>query len=122
MFARWQDWNNAIAWCDRSLKLDPENLTYRKTKAFCLSCSGRWEEAFAVFLSIMPEAQARYTIARVLEDQNHQEAARLQLQLALQADPSFADARTLLAEMDQPKPAGTPDGNAIQRAGYVPEQ
>ncbi|HEV3438220.1 MAG TPA: tetratricopeptide repeat protein [Gemmata sp.] len=123
MFARWQDWNNAVAWCDRALKLDPENLSFRKTKAFCQACSGRWEEAFAVFLTIMPESQARYTIARVLEGQNYPDAARQQLQLAVQADPNFADAREYLAEMDQPsRPIGAVDPGEIQRTGYVPEQ
>jgi tetratricopeptide (TPR) repeat protein len=122
MFTKWQDWNNAVAWCDKALKTDPENLTYRKTKAFCLACSGQWEDAFAVFLKIMPEAQARYNIARVLEDQNHPDAARQQLQIALQVDPNNSDARDLLAQMDQSSPSAVVDPNAIQRTGYVPDE
>jgi tetratricopeptide (TPR) repeat protein len=124
VFARWQDWNNAVVWCDKALKIDPENLTFRKTMGFCLACGGRWEEAFAVFLKVMPEAQARYTIARVMEDKNFVDASRQQLQLALQADPTFIDARTFLAEIDQSRqpPTNMPDPNGIQRAGYVPEQ
>ena len=50
---------------------------------------------------VMPEAQARYLMARVLEHQNQPEASRMQLQLALKADPNFADAREFLAELDQ---------------------
>ncbi len=124
-FARWKDWNTAAAWCDRALKVDPENITFRKTKAFCLARSGHWEDSFTVLLTIMPEAQARYTIARVLEHLNYGDASRQQLQLALKADPNFVDAREFLAELDQGTPPATGielDPNAIQRAGFVPEQ
>lgn len=123
VYARWQDWDNAVIWCDQALKLDPENITFRKTKGFLLACSGHWEDAYNLFRMIMPESQARYAIARVLEDQNYVDASRQQLQMALQLDPNFNDARLLLAEIDQPAQTNTPvDGSAIQRAGYVPEQ
>lgn len=124
VFARWKDWNNSVAWCDRALKLDSENLTFRKTKAFCLARGGHWEQSFDVLVTIMPEAQARYTIARVLEHMNFPDATRQQLQLALKADPNYVDAREFLAELDQgTHPAGIleTDPNAIQKAGYVPE-
>jgi tetratricopeptide (TPR) repeat protein len=124
-YARWKDWGNAVAWCERALKLDPENITFRKTMAFCMARGGRWEEAFTVLLTIMPEAQARYTIARVLEHQNFGDATRQQLQLALRADPNYADARDFLAELDQGPHSSVPvetDPNAIRPAGYVPEQ
>ena len=119
--ARWRDWDGAVAWCDFALKLDPENLTFRKTKGFCLARAGRWDDALAVLGQIMPEAQARYNLARVLEHQNQPEASKQQLLAALQADQNYAPAREFLAELDQPQPgpAGVPDPNAIQRAGYT---
>ena len=98
--ARWKDWAGAVAWCQFTLKIDPENLGVRKTMAFCLARSGKWEPAFQVMCEVMPEAQARYLMARVLEHQNQPDACRQQLQLALQADPKFADAREFLAELD----------------------
>jgi tetratricopeptide (TPR) repeat protein len=125
VFARWKDWGNSVAWCEKALKLDPENLTFRKTMAFCLARGGRWEDAFTVLLTLMPEAQARYNIARVLEHQNFPDATRQQLQLALKADPNHAEARDFLTELDQgtrPGGAAEVDPNAIQRAGYAPEQ
>jgi hypothetical protein len=70
----------------------------------------------------MPEAQARYNIARVMEDQNFRDASRIQLQLALQADPNLAEARDMMVELDHPTPpAGVADPNAVQKAGYVQE-
>ena len=58
------------------------------------------EEAFAMLCQIMPEAQARYDLARVLEHMNMGEASRVQLQLALKADPSHAASREFLTELD----------------------
>jgi hypothetical protein len=108
-----------VAWCEFALKLDPENLSFRKTMAFCLARGGKWDEGFNVMCQVMPEAQARYLMARVLEHQNQPAACRQQLQLAIQADPNFADAREFLAELDAaPTPSGVPNPNALQQAGY----
>src|SRR5262249_606409 len=63
-YGRWNDWNGAASWCEVALKLDPENRGYRKTLGFCQARSGRWDDAFASFRQIMPEAQARYNLAR----------------------------------------------------------
>jgi tetratricopeptide (TPR) repeat protein len=98
--ARWKDWAGAVSWCDYTLKLDPENRKVKSTKGFCLARLGKWEEAFAVMCQIMPEAQARYNLARALEHLNMADACRLQLHLALKADPGHAGAREFLAELD----------------------
>ena len=68
--------------------------------AFCLARAGKWEEGFHVMCQVMPEAQARYLMARVLEHQHQPEASRIQLQLAMKADPNYAPARDFLAEMN----------------------
>ena len=38
--AQWKDWTGAAAWCEFALKIDPENLSIRKTMAFCLARPG----------------------------------------------------------------------------------
>ena len=103
--ARWKDWPGAMSWCEAALKTDPENRTYLKTLGFCQARGGKWEEGFVTLCRIMPEAQARYNMARVMEHQNFADASRQQLQLAVQADPNYAPAREFLAELDQPSPA-----------------
>ena len=71
----------------------------------------------------MPEAQARYNIARVLEHQNHLDAARQQLQLALQKDPNLAEAQNSWRKWINPRfLPGPTDPNAIQRTGFNSEQ
>jgi tetratricopeptide (TPR) repeat protein len=119
--ARWKDWAGAVAWCDFALKIDPENLSFRKTMAFCLARDGKWEKGFEVMCQVLPEAQARYLMARVLEHQNHGDACRQQLVLALKADPNYADAKEFLAELDENKSgaSGAADPNTLKQAGYT---
>jgi hypothetical protein len=118
--ARWKDWTAAVSWCDAALQHDPENRTFRKTKGFTLAMAGRWEESFDTLCTIMPEAQARHNLAGLLDHLGHAEACRQQLQLALQADPTYDVSRDFLAELDGRAPAGgfpEPDPNSIRPAG-----
>ena len=111
----------AIAWCKFALKIDPENLAFRKTLAFSMARCGKWEEAFDVMCQVMPEAQARYNMARVLEHMKQSDACRQQLMLALKADPNYADARDFLAELNEPKSGDVPaskDPDALRQTGY----
>jgi tetratricopeptide (TPR) repeat protein len=39
-------WRDAINWCDKALKLDPENHIARISKGFACLSLGRWEDAF----------------------------------------------------------------------------
>jgi tetratricopeptide (TPR) repeat protein len=120
-YARWKDFPSAVTWCEHSLKLDPENRTTKKTMGFCLARAGRWDEAFAVLCQIMPEAQARHNLAGLLDHMGHTDASRIQLQLAMQADPTFAPARDFLTELNNPSPPTDPNAaNPVHAAGGVP--
>lgn len=106
--ARWGDWAAAVAGYEAALKLDPENRTYRKELGFCLARAGRVEEAVAALCQVMPEAQARYGVARALDDMQALDASREQLYLALRADPGYAPAREALADVGPPAAEAEP--------------
>jgi tetratricopeptide (TPR) repeat protein len=123
--AQWKDWAGAIAWCEFTLKIDPENLAVRKTMAFCMARAGQWEQGLDVMRQVLPEAQSRYLMARVLEHQGEFAASRTQLQLAMKADPNYVEARDFLAELDYLMNGTLPptaNPNAIQQAGFVEPQ
>lgn len=118
---RVQDWKGAATWCQQALKVDPENRSYRKTLGFSLTHAGKWEEGFTVLCDVMPEAQARYSMARALANLNQPEMSRQQLMLAIQVDPTFIPARELLAEMSTPteQPVAAPQVHEnVQTVGY----
>lgn len=98
--ARWKDHAGAIAWCEYGLRIDPENRTIKKTMGFCLALSGKWDDAFATLCQIMPEAQARHNLAGLLDHLGQLGASKVQLQLALKADPNFTPAAGFLSELE----------------------
>lgn len=111
--ARFEDWNGATAACQHAIGGDPENRRYKRTLGVCMAQAGNFEGGFDAMLSVMPEAEARYTMAKLLADSEKPDAARQQLQLAAKADPNFAPAKEWLAAFDAPaKP------NPIQTVGF----
>ncbi len=113
---RWKDWAGAVAWCEYALKLDPENRTVKKDLGFFLARAGKWEESLATLTQIMPEAQARHNLAGLLDHMGHAEASKVQLQLALKADPNYAPSVAWAAELAAPvAPDANP--NPVQTAG-----
>ena len=112
------DWAGAAKTCEYALALDPENRQYRKVYGFCLASGDRWEEAFAALMQrhMMPEADARYFLARVLFDKDRLQEGQQQLELALRADPNHAYARAVLDDMTNPNPTPA-DPNPVRTVG-----
>ena len=104
---RFEDWPNATTACERALAADPENRRYHRTLGVCLAHAGQYERSFDAMLKAAPEAEARFTLARVLADTNQPELAKQQMQLAVQADPSFEPAKEWLGQ-----------GGDVQQAGF----
>ena len=111
---RWKDWAGAVAWCEYALKIDPENRSVKKDMGFFLARAGKWDEAFTTLCQIMPEAQVRHNLAGLLDHMGLSEHSKLQLQLSLKADPTYAPAAGFLTELTQPN-----DPNQVQAAGGV---
>jgi tetratricopeptide (TPR) repeat protein len=98
--ARWKDMPGAVQWCEYALRLDPENRAVKKTMGFSQAMCGKWDDAFATLCQIMPEAQARHNLAGILDHFGQPDASKVQLQLALKADPNFAPAAGFLTELE----------------------
>jgi tetratricopeptide (TPR) repeat protein len=109
---RWKDWAGAVAWCEYALKIDPENRSVKKDMGFFQARAGKWDDAYTTLCQIMPEAQVRHNLAGLLDHLGHPEHSKLQLQLAVKADPNYAPAADFLAEIAQPR-----DPNPVQAAG-----
>jgi tetratricopeptide (TPR) repeat protein len=121
MLARGQDWTGATEACTIALRNDPENRSYQKTLGYCQARSNQWDAAFSTMLKIMPEADARYFLGRVLMDLDREPDARQQFEMALQIDRSHSASVEILAELDTPAgaiPHGVPESNPVQRTGF----
>jgi tetratricopeptide (TPR) repeat protein len=96
--ARCKEWPAAIASLTKAVQLDPGNKPLETRLGLTLARAGKYEDALNVLVKIMPEAEARYNIARMMRHNQQTDAANIQLQLALKADPECKAARELLDE------------------------
>lgn len=103
--ARFEDWPNGISACRNAIAGDPENRRYQKTLGILTARTGNFDEGFTTLASVMPEAEARVTMARVLADMEQLDMADQQVKLALKADPTYVPAHEWLSARKAPAPA-----------------
>lgn len=115
-YIQFADWPAAILACQQALEKDPENRGYKKTLAYCQAVSGEWDTAFGTMLDVLPEAEARYFLGRVLIDFQRYDAAMQQMELALKADERFQPAQLYYAKLKsgqlQSQASQTPAGQS----------
>ena len=112
--ARFEDWPGGVAACQKALGGDPENRRYQKTLGILIARTGDLEKGFDTMARVTPEAEARFTMAKLLQDMDRPELAQQQLQLAVKADPTYIPAQEWLASFGGPP--RTPD--AVQPVEY----
>jgi predicted Zn-dependent protease len=116
-YGKAQDWVSAAAACEAALALDPENRVYQKTLGMCFVRAGKYDDGYTVWLKVMPEAKARFFLARALEHTGQMELVKQQVKLALAADPGYEPAISFLAYLNGEHPA-PPPADAVQQAGH----
>jgi tetratricopeptide (TPR) repeat protein len=114
--ASFDEWAAALGAAEYALSLDPENRRYQKTYGKCLVWAGQPDRALEVLVKVLPEAEARFTVGKLLTQSGQSDLGRQQFDLALKADPSFEPAREALANPEKPAAAQQPD--AVQQTGY----
>ena len=112
---RAKNWNTAVEGLGKASELDPGNRQYSTTLGFALARAGRYEESYLALARHNGEPKAHFDLARMLRHLNQPELARQQVALALQKDPSMADARALAAELDAKSAAAKAD---VQTASH----
>ena len=117
VYGKAQDWVSAAAACEAALAIDPENRVYHKTLGMCLVRAGKYDEGYTVWLKVMPEAKARFFLARALEHTGQLELCKQQVKLALASDPTYEPAISFLAYLNGEHPA-PPPADAVQQAGF----
>jgi tetratricopeptide (TPR) repeat protein len=108
--ARAKDWPSAVGSLNRAVQIDPGNKPLETRLGLTLARAGRYEDALNILAKVMPEAEARYNVARMMRHNQENAAADVQLQLALKADPAFEAAREMM---------GGAATHGVQQASYL---
>jgi tetratricopeptide (TPR) repeat protein len=109
------NWPAAIECYQHCCKLDPDNRMYRINLGFTLARAGRYQEGYECLSRSMREAEARYNVAQMMTYNGEVDKARVELHLALQADPNFNAANDKLASLPN---AGAPGNSDVRTVGY----
>jgi tetratricopeptide (TPR) repeat protein len=98
--ARAKDFPAAVQSLTRAAQLDPANKNVQKLLGFTLARGGWYEESLNALVKAMPEAEARYNLARMMQHNGQGDAADVQLRLAAQMNPSLTPARAAVGGAD----------------------
>ena len=104
--AQAKDFDTAAECYHEASKLDPENRLYRIHLGLTLARAGRYDEGREWLTRCMREAEARYNLAKMMLHNQEPEKARLELRMALQADPTMTAARDQLMGLTASGAAG----------------
>ena len=107
------NWPAAVEDYRHACKLDPDNRQYRIHMGFTLARAGRYAEGYDYLSRSMKESEARYNLAQMMIYNGEMEKARVELRLALQADPNFHAASDKLASLQNPDAKAATDVRTV---------
>src|SRR5262245_61434781 len=113
--ARQKRFDESLSNLTKASQLDSSSAQYSKGVGLMLARLGRTDEAIKWLAKSMPEADARYNAARMLEHLGREEESRLQLQLALKANPTHQASLEMLTGEIAHEPA------PVQLASHQPD-
>lgn len=98
--ARRKEWQAALDALQKAVELDPENRRFLNDLGLCLARAGRYQDALHVLKKTGGDAQAHYSLARMLEHLGMMEPSKEHLRLALQHRPDLEPARQMLSRLE----------------------
>jgi tetratricopeptide (TPR) repeat protein len=105
---RAKQFDAAVESLRRAAELRPKNDDYNKAVGFMLARMGRPDDALPWLTRAMPEADARYNLARMMQHIGREDDGQEQLSQALRADPNHLSALKMYTEsqaISTPTPA-----------------
>jgi hypothetical protein len=106
--ARHKEWEAALARLSRAVELDPENRACAMNFALCLARGERFDESLSWLRRLQPEAEAQFTLARMMHHLGRYDLCMEHVRQSLNADPMFIPAQELLANLTAPAPTTPP--------------
>lgn len=107
-----KDMAAAVNAMEKALKLSPESPLYIENYAAMLAVKGDYDQSYEAYSKLFPPFEARYRIAGIAFSQGKSDDSKLQLELALQANPNHEPSIAMMSRF-------TNEG--IIQAGYVGE-
>lgn len=126
--ARQKKLDEALPNLQKAAKLEPANAQYSKGVGLLLARLGKADEAISWLMKSMPEEDARYNVARMMEHIGRRDEADRQLKLALKANPNHQPTIAMLTGASPEDTAAEPirqinhESDAVPPSGPAIEQ
>lgn len=101
-YGRLKQFELSIAAMLKASQLDPTNRTYAINYGFALARAGRYDEGYKYFSKIMSPSDAATRMAQMSQHTGDVDRARQFASFAVEQNPRNAQAREMLAKLDQP--------------------
>jgi len=101
-YGRTKQFDQCIVAMQKATQLDPTNRTFAMNYGFALARSGRYDEGYTYFSKIMSPSDAATRLAQMSQHTGDVGRARQFANYAVEQNPQNAQARELLAKLDQP--------------------
>jgi len=112
VYSKQNDFSGAIQKLNKAREIDPENQEIMKALGVNLVCAGQVDQGIDILSRARGRAAAHYYVACLYKRTNRPDEARRHVQMALEANPGFNDARALLTELDRrTQPQTAPPSN-----------
>jgi tetratricopeptide (TPR) repeat protein len=98
--ARHQEWEPALERLKKAVELDRENRQFLSSYALTLALAEHYDESVAWLKMLHTDAEAHFTLARLLQRLEKVELCRQHLKTALELDPGLKAAEHLLATVE----------------------
>jgi tetratricopeptide (TPR) repeat protein len=96
---RCKEFDQATGYLHKAMELDPENRFITQTLGFCLARSGHVKESLDLLGKVMTPVEVHYNVARMLYQIRRDDLALMHLQFAIQLDPAYEPATSMLAAL-----------------------
>jgi tetratricopeptide (TPR) repeat protein len=111
---RQHHWPQADDILQRACAVDPDNQRYAFKLAIALTHDAKYREAYETFARVVGPASAHYNMGAILAEDHKVDAARQELNLALQEQPDLKQAQAYLQMLDH-QPSGAETSTAAYR-------
>jgi Tfp pilus assembly protein PilF len=125
-YARRGEYRPAVSALEQAVALEPNNPRYRNNLATVLVEIGRADDAVTALKAVHPPAIAYHNVGYLLYMRQRTAASAKYFDEALRRDPSFAPARTMLAQLTPDRslsaalPAAPPAGVPAEPVSFAP--
>lgn len=108
-----KEYDQAVQCFNKAMELEPQDHSLPRLLGFTLARAGRTEESVTLLTKHYGAEYAHFHVARMMIEMRQYDAAKVQLDLTLRANPNHLDAQLMLYRLESMNDAQSPVAAAV---------